>query len=173
MIQLAFLLLFIAYPLIELAVLLWVGRQIGVAATLAIVIGSAILGLITVQRQGFSIVTRAQNALARGEAPVLPVAEGAFLFIAGILLILPGLIGDAVGLLLLIPPVRKAVAAWSLGRFATASITRIRVFRQNASRGDPTHRNGRPTGSEKLGPIIDGEYKRLDDSDDEPQNHSP
>ena len=172
MIRLAFLLLFIAYPLIELAVLIWVGQRIGVAATLAIVIGSAILGLLTVKRQGFSIFTRAQSALARGEAPVMPVAEGALVFVAGALLILPGLVGDAIGLFLLIPPIRKAFLTWSLGRLATASVTRIRVFTQNARRGDPTHRNNRQSRPEKLGPIIEGEYRRLDDPDGDPQNRS-
>lgn len=165
MIRLAFLLLFIAYPLLELAVLIWVGQRIGVPATLAIVVGSAILGILTLKRQGLSIVTRARQSLARGEAPVMSVAEGALVFLAGALLILPGLIGDTVGIALLIAPLRRAFAAWSLGRFATAGATHVRVFTQRVRGTGPT-RKERPARPERPGPVIEGEYTRIDDPDE-------
>jgi len=165
MIRFVFLLVFIAIPLLELALLIRVGQYIGVAATIGIVIATAVLGLLVVKREGFSMVTRARQALATGNPPILPVAEGTLVFFSGALLILPGLIGDTIGLLLLIPTVRRSVAVWALGRFATAGATRIRVF---TSRDHwPDSQNGGSSRPQKVGPIIEGEYTRIDDPDDE------
>lgn len=163
--RLALLLVFVAYPLLELAVLIRVGQSIGVMATIAIVLATAALGMVTASRQGFTIVTRARETVASGRAPIQPVAEGALVFFAGALLILPGLIGDALGLLLLIPPVRSAVAAWSIGKATSAGASRVRVFvgRRRQETPQNPERQARP---EKPGPIIEGEYTRLDDSDD-------
>ncbi|HEX7073506.1 MAG TPA: FxsA family protein [Hyphomicrobiaceae bacterium] len=168
MIRLTFLLLFVGYPLLELAVLIRVGQSIGVAATLAIVIGTAILGLVTLKREGFAMMSRARQALAQGSPPIMPVAEGSLAFLAAVLLILPGLIGDTVGLLFLIPPVRHAFAAWSLGRFASAGATRIRVFTTGRPHGG-SGAGRRQSDPRKPGPVIEGEYTRVDeDSDDRP-----
>jgi len=161
--RLALLLFLVALPLLELAVLIRVGQIIGVGATLAIVIGTALLGLITVKQQGFTIVTRARQALASGTPPVLPVAEGALVFFAGFLLILPGLIGDTIGLVLLLPPVRRAIAAWSLGRFASEGVARIKIF--TAPQAEP--KTQRDAGRQKPGPIIEGEYTRIDETRDD------
>lgn len=111
------------------------------------------------------MVTRARQALATGNPPIMPVAEGALVFLSGALLILPGLIGDSIGIVLLIPPVRRAVAVWALGRFATAGATRIRIFTSGERR--PDRRNGGSARPQKPGPIIEGEYTRIDDADDE------
>ena len=165
MIRVVFLLVFIAIPLLELAVLIRVGQHIGVAATIGIVVATAILGLLVVRREGLSMVTRARQALATGNPPIMPVAEGALVFLSGALLILPGLIGDSIGIVLLIPPVRRAVAVWALGRFATAGATRIRIFTSGERR--PDRRNGGSARPQKPGPIIEGEYTRIDDADDE------
>lgn len=165
MIRLVFLIVFIAVPLLELAVLIRVGQLIGVAATIGIVIVTAFLGLVMVKREGFSMVTRARQALATGNPPIMPVAEGALVFLGGALLVLPGLIGDTLGLLLLIPPVRRAIAAWSLGRFATAGASRIRVF--TVRRRRPDSRHGGPARPEKPGPVIEGEYTRIDDGEND------
>lgn len=168
MFRLGFLLVFIAIPLLELALLIRVGQIIGVGATIGIVIGTAILGLVMLRREGFSMVTRARQALASGNPPIMPVAEGALVFFGGALLILPGLIGDTIGVILLIPPVRRAIAAWGLGRFATAGATRIRVFTSRRRRpGEPDDGPARP---QKPGPVIEGEYTRIDDSEHDRRN---
>jgi len=164
--RLVFLLILVALPLLELAVLIRVGQIIGVAATLAIVIGTAVLGFMMLRRQGFTIVTRARQAVASGIPPVLPVAEGALVFFAGFLLILPGLIGDAIGLILLVPPVRRSIAAWSLGRFAAEGIARVRVFTGSRRDGKPQQEPAR----QKPGQIIEGEYTRVDETRDNPRN---
>ena len=163
--QLAFLLLFIAAPLLELAVLIRVGQIIGVAATLAIVIGTAFLGLFVFRLQGFGVLNRARQALQEGKAPVIPVFDGSLLAMAGGLLILPGLIGDTIGLLLLIPPFRRMVAGWIVGRATAEGASRAKVFtvrRRKARTGE----HGQERASEKPGPVIEGEYTRLDETGD-------
>jgi UPF0716 protein FxsA len=163
--QFAFLLLFIAAPLLELAVLIRVGQAIGVAATLAIVIGTAFLGLFVFRLQGFRVLNRARQALQEGTPPVIPVLDGSLLAMAGGLLILPGLIGDAIGLLLLIPPLRRLVAAWIVGRATVEGASRVKVFtvrRRTARTGD----RGTDRATDKAGPVIEGEYTRIDDPGD-------
>ena len=163
--QLILLLLFIAAPLLELAVLIRVGQSIGVAATLALVIGSAILGLFVVRLQGFAVFGRMRETIAEGRPPVLPMTEGALLLLAGVLLILPGLIGDTIGLLLLVPPLRRLIATWMIGRAAATGSVNVKIFTKN-------HRNrpGQPQKPEKAGsgPVIEGEYTRVDEPPSDP-----
>src|SRR5512144_151178 len=90
--------IFVALPLIELALLIKTGQVIGFWATMGIVIGTGLLGAQVVLRQSWTTVRAMQEALARGRPPVAPVLDGAFLLLAGALLITPGLISDSVGL---------------------------------------------------------------------------
>lgn len=168
--RLALLLILVAIPLLELAVLIRVGQVIGVAATLALVVGTALLGLVVVRQQGFTIVARARQAIASGRPPIMPVVDGTLVFVAGALLILPGLIGDAIGLMLLISPVRQAIAAWSLGRLASGGAARVKIFtwpREDRQTGQQGRREPRP---QKPGPLIEGEYTRIDDPEDDRRN---
>ena len=158
------LLLFIAAPLLELAVLISVGQIIGVGWTLVLVIGTALLGLFVVRLQGFTVFNRVRQSMVEGKPPVMPMFEGALLLLAGPLLILPGLIGDTIGLLLLIPPVRRVVASWMLDGGASDGKTRVEVFtnRQWSSRRQQQRRDG--DRDEKAGPVIEGEYTRIDET---------
>ena len=109
-----FLLIFVAAPLVELYVLIEVGSRIGALPTIALSIFTAVLGGALVRLQGFSVLFRVQQAMARGEVPALELMEGAMLLLVGIALLLPGFITDVVGFLLLIPQLRRAVVVWIL-----------------------------------------------------------
>jgi UPF0716 protein FxsA len=109
---LIFLLIFVAAPLAELYVLIEVGSEIGALPTIALSIFTAVLGGAMVRLQGFSVLFRVQEAMARGEVPALQLLEGAVLLLVGFALLLPGFITDAVGFLLLVPPIRRAVILW-------------------------------------------------------------
>lgn len=108
--------LILILPIAELVVLLWVVQSIGWLKTLALVVLMAILGTYEIQRQGSQIWTRMGEQLDRGELPGNELLDGFLLFIAGILLLIPGLITDAVGLVLIVPPtrylVREGVKKW-------------------------------------------------------------
>lgn len=102
----------IALPFIEIAGFVLVGEEIGVLATLALVIAAAILGAVLLRVQGFGAMTRIRREVEAGRDPSGEVAKGVMLLFAGILLLIPGFFTDIVGLLLFLPPVREF--AWRL-----------------------------------------------------------
>ena len=105
-------LLLLLLPLAEIAVFIWVGRMIGVAWTLLLIIASTVLGILLMRKQGFKMLREfAENARHRRAEPS-DVMEGSFIFLGGILLILPGFITDIIGLLCLIPFIRRALIKW-------------------------------------------------------------
>jgi UPF0716 protein FxsA len=160
--------IFVALPLIELALLIKTGQVIGFWATMGIVIGTGLLGAQVVLRQSWTTVRAMQEALARGRPPVAPVLDGAFLLLAGALLITPGLISDFVGLLLLIPLVRQGLARWLVRRLVRQAHVHLRVFDAAAEAGrEPSP----PSATEREGPIIEGEFERLGEKSSGP--HRP
>jgi UPF0716 protein FxsA len=101
------LLALVALPLIEIALFVVIGGAIGLWATLAWVVISAILGILTLRwiaRLGPISFARDVNGL---RDPTSPVAARALTILAGVLLILPGFFTDTLGLLLLLQPVQS------------------------------------------------------------------
>lgn len=96
----------LALPFVEIAGFIWVGSQIGILATLALIVLTAVLGVAIVRRQGLGMVLDSQAMMARGEVPQQKIAEMMMVAVAGFLLLLPGFLTDLVGLVLLVPPVR-------------------------------------------------------------------
>lgn len=143
-------------PLVEIAVFITVGERIGVAATIAAIVATAAGGILLVRIQGFSTLRRAHEAMQRGEAPVGEAIDGALLALAGLLLIIPGFVTDLIGFLLLVPPVRRFLAARVLAR----SVVQVRG-------GGP--RGGGP--GVRSGPVIEGEFQEVDDP--EPRGDRP
>jgi UPF0716 protein FxsA len=99
----------IGVPLLEIALFIKVGGWIGLGPTLALIVLTAVLGIVILRWQGVGVMLRAQRQLAAGSLPVVEVFEGLCLVIAGVLLLIPGFFTDAVGALLLLPPVRRAL----------------------------------------------------------------
>jgi len=97
---------FIIVPLAEIAVLIEVGGWLGLGPTLALIVLTAAVGTWMLRRQGFAVLRRAQQQMQQGALPIAEVFEGFCLVIAGALLLTPGFLTDAVGALLLLPPVR-------------------------------------------------------------------
>lgn len=103
--------LFVIVPIIEISVLLQVGEWLGLWPTIAIVIGSAWLGAKYVRQQGLATMQSVQTKMAQGEMPSSEIVTGLMLLVAGVLLVTPGFVTDILGLSLLIPNVRQAIAA--------------------------------------------------------------
>ena len=114
-----FFLIFIVLPLSEIAVFIQVGRSIGVLATLLLIVANAVVGLALVRWQGFSTLRRAQQSVAVGVLPAREMVDGLLILAAGLLLLTPGLVTDAMGWLLLLPPTRTLIRTVLLRRFAT------------------------------------------------------
>ena len=103
-------LLFAILPIIEIAVLINVGEQIGGWYTVAIVILTAFAGAHLVRQQGISTLMQAQQKMQAGTMPGQEMAEGLLLVIAGVLLVTPGFITDGIGFLLSLPITRPLIA---------------------------------------------------------------
>jgi UPF0716 protein FxsA len=59
--------------------------------------------------QGLAALQKLQNDIEAGGNPTDPIANGAFILVAGLLLLTPGFFTDALGMALLIPPVRQSL----------------------------------------------------------------
>ncbi len=109
---------FLILPLIELALLLTVGAQIGIWATLAIIISTAMLGASLTRREGFKTWWRFQEKLTTGAFPNEELLDGLMILVAGAVLFTPGFLTDAAGFILLIPGSRRVVKSWVRQRFS-------------------------------------------------------
>jgi UPF0716 protein FxsA len=110
------LLVFFLTPIIEMYLLIRVGGYIGAWPTIGLVMLTAVVGVALLRVQGLSTLTRGMGRLEGGELPAREMAEGILLAVAGALLITPGFCTDAAGFLMLVPPVRAAVARRMLAR---------------------------------------------------------
>ena len=103
------LLLFTVVPIVELGLLIQVGRVIGLAPTIAIVLVTGITGAALARWQGLATLRRVQTEMSEGRVPTGPLVDGLLILVAGGVLLTPGFLTDALGFLLLIPPTRTAV----------------------------------------------------------------
>ncbi|HEX3328262.1 MAG TPA: FxsA family protein [Actinomycetota bacterium] len=154
--MIAFLLvLLIGIPILELYVILQVAHVIGLLPTLALLIAVSVMGAWLLKREGAAAWRRVREALARGEMPATQVADGALVVLGGALLLTPGFVTDAVGLLLLIPAVRVALRGgvrrllWRWGRrrlrvVDTAGTVTRSVYTTRVDRGSVVTRPSDP-----------------------------
>jgi|SRR5450755_2599804 len=103
---LLFLLLLVLWPLAELFVFVQVAGAIGLLYALLLLIAAWPLGIWALRSQGSAAWRRFAAAVAENRAPTKEVVDGALVLAGGCLLIIPGFITDALGILLLLPPTR-------------------------------------------------------------------
>jgi len=104
------LLLFTIIPAIEIGLFVVVGRDIGPAATISVVIFTGFAGAALARYQGTRVLTQIQEALAGGTIPTDELVEGALVLFGGALLLTPGFLTDAWGIACLAPPTRRLFA---------------------------------------------------------------
>lgn len=109
--------LLVALPVAEIALLIGIGRHLGVAATVALLLVSGLLGAFLARRQGLAVVRKVQSELAAGRVPAAQLVDGALILLAGVLLIIPGVLTDALGFFCLLPAGRTLLKAWLRRRF--------------------------------------------------------
>lgn len=110
-------LLFILWPIVELWLLIQIGRATSFWTTLAIVILTGVVGAALARREGLKVYRQIRNDLAAGRLPADPLIDALVILVAGALLITPGLISDVVGIVLLVPPARRFVRTQLRQRF--------------------------------------------------------
>ena len=149
----------IGVPLIEIWVFIEVGGRLGVLTTIAIVVLTAIVGTALLRQQGYGVLARVQASMAANQMPVAAVFDGLCLLVAGALLLTPGFVTDAIGLLLFVPTVRQAVGRWLLRRIIASGGLQID--------GRPVGRGtDQPGGPVPGGPVIDGDFVDVGENSD-------
>ena len=109
---------FVVVPVAEIALLVAFSQAVGAWWTIGLVIVTAFVGSWLVARQGRDTMQTARLEFQQGAVPTASLAHGAMILIAGAFLLTPGLLTDAVGFLLLVPPVREAIRRWLVARSA-------------------------------------------------------
>ncbi len=163
--------LFVGVPLLEIAVFVAVGGEIGLWPTLGAVVATALAGSVLLRVQGLSTLYRAREHMERGELPVKELFDGVCLVFAGALLLTPGFITDGVGLLLFLPPFRAAIRRGLTSLFAARGT--VRTCRAHGPDGGPgggpdggSHGPGGP--APPGGKTIDGDFTVVNEDDDNP-----
>lgn len=116
---------FILIPLLELIIILKIGSRFGFWVTMALIVLPGLFGAALARSQGLTVLSRLRGDMARGRLPGNHLLDSLLIFAAGLLLITPGVITGAAGLLILLPVVRHPLREWlkyrlinSLGRRA-------------------------------------------------------
>lgn len=105
------LLLIIILPALEIGLFIWVGGQIGPWWVVALIFLTGIIGAWLAKYQGLETFYRAQQSMAQGIFPEEQIFDGLCILLGGLLLLSPGFITDAIGLLLLLPFTRRPLKA--------------------------------------------------------------
>ena len=105
-------LLFVLTPLVELAILVYLGTIIGALYTILIVVATGILGAFMARNQGLAALSRIRGSIERGIIPSDEIFDGALILAGGLLLLTPGIITDIIGFALLVPQTRRIIGRW-------------------------------------------------------------
>lgn len=139
--------LFIAVPLIEIALFIQVGGAIGLWPTLAIVIITALIGTNMMRAQGAAAMSDIKGSFNDMRDPTEPLAHGAMILFSGALLLTPGFFTDTIGFLLLIPAFRQVAFRWLKSR---VKVQRFETHTTHHSRPAPRDPN-----------VIEGEFHEV------------
>lgn len=154
--------LFVAVPVIEIALFIQVGGVIGLFPTLLIVVLTAVLGTYLVKQQGALAMSQLRASFGELRDPSEPLAHGAMILFSGALLLTPGFFTDAFGFLLLVPAFRARLIIEVQKR------VQMQSFDMGGAAGFEPQNTRRPQDPD----IIDGEWEPVSPKDDENNNPS-
>jgi UPF0716 protein FxsA len=148
------LILFVAVPVIEIGLFIQVGGFLGFWPTILLVLITAIAGASLVRSQGLQTLLSVQSRLQQGELPAQQIIEGVMLAVAGVLLLTPGFMTDAMGMIVLLPMPRAMLA-----RKLMSKVTVGANFSQGTFDGGFSANHHQSDD----GNTYEGEYERKDD----------
>ena len=145
------LILFIVLPLLDLWLLFTLADGIvSLGIAISLVVATGIIGASLARRQGLAAWKNFNAELGRGALPADTMLDGVLILLAGAVLITPGLITDALGLALLVPPLRRHVRGRLIKRLG--SQIQIRTVTSPHFAGETDDAT-----------VIDAEFQRRDD----------
>ena len=130
-------LLFVFLPLVELMILLKLAELITGLWTFALVVVTGIIGASLARRQGWSVLRRIQAETQQGQMPTTSLVDAVMIFVAGALLITPGILTDVFGFSLLIPTCRAIYRAHLINWFRNR--VEVRSYTSNGSFTEHRH----------------------------------
>ncbi|WP_307818150.1 FxsA family protein [Janibacter endophyticus] len=149
------LLALVALVVLELAVIIAVGRQVGVLWTLLALVLMSVLGLWLLRREGARAWRALRETARSGEMPSRQIADGILVLVGGVLLMLPGFVTDAVGILLVLPvtrPLARPVLEAAIGRRVFHDLGVVHVTRTG-----PPPRTPGPRRTQRPPDVVEGE----------------
>ena len=157
----------------EMSAFIYIGSEIGGLLTLLGVFVTAIFGIVLLKRQGLSVLSRIQDDLAKGRAPVTSIADSISMIFGGALMLIPGYVTDAIGLLLFLPGTRTLAGVYLLQwmarskRFTDFTIFGGAPFGNAASgaAGDQYNPFTKQRKTRDDDDIIEGEFEERPDQD--------
>jgi len=139
-------LILVGVPIIEIGLFIQLGGFLGLWPTLAIVVATALLGTLLLRTQGLSTLEELKRTTETGQSPAGPMANGALILVAGLLLLTPGFFTDSFGFLLMVPPIRSLLIKWIAAR------AQMKIYASAANSQQPPD-------------VIDGEFEIIDDDE--------
>lgn len=140
---------FIVVPIVEIYVLIQVGQVIGVWWTVLLLIADSILGTWLIRREGGRAWQAMRTALDSGRMPAKELADGALILVGGTLMLSPGFVTDAFGILLILPFTRPLFR-----RLLTGVVAR-RLVVLGTGPGNATRPGPRSQGTVIQGEVVD------------------
>ena len=138
-------------PIIEIAVFIALGGEIGIGNTVSLIIVPAFIGAWILRQQGLTTLRNAQQSLGQQIFPVSALFDGVCLLLAGVFLLTPGFLTDALGFLICVPLVRRFLRHWvwiTINRSSTCS--------------EWTKYEESPDGPSRNRDTIDGSFREID-----------
>ena len=150
----------------EMSVFIYIGSEIGGLLTLLGGVVTAIFGIALLKRQGLSVLSQIQADLAKGRAPVTSIADSISMVVGGALMLLPGYVTDAIGLLLFLPGIRTLAGVYLLQWMARSN--RFNGFTNIGSGPFGNAASGNPpsgTAGHQRNPFTKQQHKKGKDDD--------
>jgi len=157
------LILFIAVPVIEIGLFIQVGGVLGLWPTIALVLITAFVGASLVRSQGLHTLMTVQQRMQNGEIPAQQIVEGVMLAVAGVLLLTPGFMTDAMGMLILLPAPRAMLAKYLMSKVVVTNMS-------SGFQSSQFERDFHSHSSQQHGQTFDGEFERKQDDDQDKLN---
>ncbi|TWT33054.1 FxsA family protein [Blastopirellula retiformator] len=140
------LILFILVPFVELTLLLFLASATDPLFTLALVVVTGVIGSMLAKSQGFATYRKIQAEFSSGRMPTDSLFDAVLIFVAGVLLITPGILTDMTGFSLLIPflrtPIKAWLIAWGKKHFHVTTNATVDGFATSASSASQTPQPG-------------------------------
>ena len=158
--------LLVVMPLVELFVLIRIGKVIGAGATVLLLLVAAVLGAWVVRREGARAWAAFNAALLAGRMPTRELADGVLVLVGGVLMMAPGVVSDVFGLLMVLPVTRGLVRPLLVALVAprlAAAVPDAPGFVGFSAPFGPDPRSGAPgpdvrnPGPQDEGPVVRGE----------------